>query len=42
LSMNERALMLGGTLEVTSGRGAGTKIVVRVPYADREDERLQP
>ena len=42
LSMKERALMLGGTLDVTSGPGAGTRIVVRVPHAVREDERLQP
>ena len=31
LSMKERALMLGGTVDVTSAAGAGTRIVVRVP-----------
>jgi PAS domain S-box-containing protein len=31
LSMKERALMLGGAVDVMSGPGAGTKIVVRVP-----------
>ncbi len=31
LSMKERALMLGGSVDVTSAPGAGTKIVVRVP-----------
>ena len=29
--MRERAAMLGGTLEVTSRPGAGTRVVVRVP-----------
>jgi signal transduction histidine kinase len=42
LSMKERALMLGGTVDVMSGPGAGTKIVVRVPHAAREDEEIQP
>jgi PAS domain S-box-containing protein len=42
LSMKERALMLGGTVDVMSGPGAGTKIVVRVPDAAREDEEVQP
>jgi len=42
LSMKERALMLGGTVDVVSGPGAGTKIVVRVPHAAREDEEIQP
>jgi len=42
LSMKERALMLGGTVDVMSGPGAGTKIVVRVPHAAREDEAVQP
>jgi len=42
LSMKERALMLGGTVDVMSGPVAGTKIVVRVPHAAREDEAIQP
>ena len=42
LSMKERALMLGGTVEVMSGRGAGTTVVVRVPHAARADEEIQP
>ena len=42
LSMKERALMLGGTVDVVSAPGAGTKIVVRVPHAAREDEHVQP
>lgn len=42
LSMKERALMLGGTLDVSSGPGAGTAIVVRVPHAGRDDEPLPP
>jgi signal transduction histidine kinase len=42
LSMKERALMLGGTVVVMSGPGAGTTIVVRVPHAAREDEEIQP
>jgi PAS domain S-box-containing protein len=32
-SMRERALAVGGSLEVTSSRGQGTRIVVRVPSA---------
>ena len=32
-SMRERALAVGGSLEVTSSRGRGTRIVVRVPSA---------
>lgn len=39
LSMKERALMLGGTLDVTSSPGAGTRILVRVPQRGRDDER---
>jgi PAS domain S-box-containing protein len=42
LSMKERALMLGGTVDVTSGPGAGTAIVVRVPHAARTNEEIQP
>jgi signal transduction histidine kinase len=33
LSMKERALMLGGSLDVTSSPGAGTTITARVPHA---------
>jgi signal transduction histidine kinase len=32
LSMKERAIMLGGTLDVTSRPDAGTTIVARVPH----------
>ena len=32
-SMRERALAVGGSLEVISSRGQGTRIVVRVPSA---------
>jgi signal transduction histidine kinase len=32
-SMHERALEVGGSLEVVSARGSGTRVVVRVPSA---------
>jgi signal transduction histidine kinase len=32
LSMKERALVLGGTLDVTRGQDGGTKIVARIPH----------
>lgn len=40
LSMKERALMLAGSLDVTSSPGAGTTITARVPHAAPEDKPI--
>jgi signal transduction histidine kinase/ABC-type uncharacterized transport system substrate-binding protein len=34
VSLNERVHMLGGTLEVTAGRGAGTRVAVTLPAGE--------
>jgi PAS domain S-box-containing protein len=41
LSMKERAIMLGGTLDVTVGPGAGTTVTARVPHPPSRDEPVQ-
>ena len=41
LSMKERAIMLGGTLDVAAGPGAGTIITARVPYLRSRDEPIE-
>jgi len=41
-SMHERAAEVGGSLEVFSARGRGTRVVVRVPSARRSPPRRAP
>lgn len=42
LGLQERALMLGGRLEIRSAPGAGTAVIVRFPAAAHPVERRQP
>jgi len=37
VSMRERAEEVGGTCEIESEPGQGTRVSVRIPYASRED-----
>jgi signal transduction histidine kinase len=41
-SMHERAIGAGGSLEVVSGRGRGTRVVVRVSTARQSPPRKEP
>jgi signal transduction histidine kinase len=36
--MRERAALLGGTLEVISNRGSGTRVRAEIPLTTRGDE----
>jgi signal transduction histidine kinase len=40
--MRERAEGLGGTLEVRSAPGRGTRIVMRIPYGDGAPRASEP
>jgi two-component system sensor histidine kinase UhpB len=37
--MQERAALLGGTMDITSTDGQGSRLVVRVPLAEPGSER---
>ena len=39
IGMQERISLLGGTLQVQSKPGAGTRIVVEIPYRNEEEEK---
>ena len=39
VGMRERAALLGGTLDIDSTRGSGTKVRAEIPLLTREDEQ---
>jgi signal transduction histidine kinase len=38
LGMRERALLLGGEIEITTALGRGTTVILKVPLANRRTE----
>ena len=40
-SMHERAIGAGGSLEIVSARGRGTRVVIRVPWAPQSPPRRE-